>query len=156
MGGEITDRTLNYVASLYKGMVYIPSSDAIKIQILRERHDSRAAGHLGHKNTFKQVSRDFYWPGMRRYVKDYVWSCETCARNKLVRHVPHGLLHPLPIPTNAWQSVSMDPITELPPLETYDAILVCVDRFTKMAHFIPTNSNVTAEQVASLYVKNVF
>jgi transposase InsO family protein len=50
----------------------------------------------------------------------------------------------------------MDLITELPPSETYDAILVCVDRFTKMAHFIPTNSNVTVEQVASLYVKNVF
>jgi transposase InsO family protein len=50
----------------------------------------------------------------------------------------------------------MDLITELPSSETYDAILVCVDRFTKMAHFIPTRSNVTAEQAASLYMKDVF
>jgi hypothetical protein len=50
----------------------------------------------------------------------------------------------------------MDLITELPSSETYDAILVCVDRFTKMAHFIPTTSNVTAEQAALLYMKDVF
>jgi len=50
----------------------------------------------------------------------------------------------------------MDLITELPPSEMHDVILVCVDRFMKMAHFIPTNSNVTAEEVASLYVKNIF
>jgi hypothetical protein len=50
----------------------------------------------------------------------------------------------------------MDLIVELPLSDGFDAILVCVDRFTKMAHFIPTNSNVTAEQAAQLYLRNVF
>ena len=50
----------------------------------------------------------------------------------------------------------MDFIVELPPSDGYDAIYVCVDRFTKMAHFIPTKSNVTAEKAAQHYVKDVF
>ena len=31
----------------------------------------------------------------------------------------------------------MDFITELPPLEKCDQLWVIIDRFTKMAHFIP-------------------
>ena len=50
----------------------------------------------------------------------------------------------------------MDFIIELPSSQGYDAIYVCVDRFTKMAHFISTNSNVTAEQTTDLYLRNVF
>jgi len=36
-----------------------------------------------------------------------------------------------------WQSIAMDFITELPPLEKCDQLWVIIDRFTKMAHFIP-------------------
>jgi hypothetical protein len=50
----------------------------------------------------------------------------------------------------------MDYIVELPPSNGYDAIYVCVDRFTKMAHFCPTSSNVTAEQTAQLYLQHIF
>ena len=50
----------------------------------------------------------------------------------------------------------MDLITELPGSKNHDVILVCVDRFSKMAHFIPTRSDVTAEQTAALYVRKVF
>src|SRR5579859_7418177 len=93
---------------------------------------------------------------MRQFVNDYINTCETCARNKVPRHRPHGLLPPLPIPTDAWKSVSMDLIVELPPSGGFDAIFMCVNRFTKIAHFVATTSNVTAEQAARLYLWNVF
>jgi len=63
---------------------------------------------------------------MQQFVNDYVNTCETCARNKVPRYRPHGLLHPLPIPTDVWKSVSMDLIVELPPSGGFDAIFVCV------------------------------
>ena len=50
----------------------------------------------------------------------------------------------------------MDFIVELLPSQEFDAIYVCMDRLTKMAHFTPTNSNVTAEQTADLYLWNIF
>ena len=52
--------------------------------------------------------------------------------------------------------MSMDYIAELPKSEDYDAIYVCVDRFTKMAHFIPTHTTVTAEQTAQLFYRHVW
>jgi len=50
----------------------------------------------------------------------------------------------------------MDFVVQLPQSQGYDTIYVCVDRFTKMAHFTATNSNITAEGTADLYLKNIF
>ena len=50
----------------------------------------------------------------------------------------------------------MDFIVELPKSEGYDSIYVCVDRLTKMAHFIPTHTTVTAEQTAQLFYRHVW
>ena len=143
-------------AVLYKGLVYVPKSDDIKLRILRMHHDSASAGHLGQEKTLELVTRNFHWPGMRRMVNEYVRTCDTCARNKTPRHKPHGQLHPLPIPRAPWSSVSMDFIVELPRSGGCNAILVCVDRLTKMAHFCPTTTQVDAKETAHLYLKHVF
>jgi len=123
---------------LRNGLVYVPAADEIKLGVLQDCHDAPTAGHLGEDKTLELVTRNYYWPSMRKTVNDYVRTCDTCMRNKVPRHLPHGQLHPLPIPSGPWQSVSMDFIVELPPSNGYDAIYVCVDRFTKMAHFCPT------------------
>ena len=54
------------------------------------------------------VAQYFVWPGLARDVEAYVRSCNTCARNKVVRHAPYGLLSPLSIPTRPWSSMSLD------------------------------------------------
>ncbi len=140
---------------LHDGLLYVPESDAIKLQILQDCHDGKTAGHLGQDKTLELISRDYYWPGMRRFVNEYVRTCDTCARNKTPRHRRHGQLHPLPIPEGPWQSVSMDFIVELPPSQGYDTVYVCVDRFTKMVHFCPTTTKISAEGMADLYLCHV-
>ena len=50
----------------------------------------------------------------------------------------------------------MDLIEFLPTSEEYNSILVVVDRLTKMAIFIPTTTNLTAEELAQLYVTHIF
>jgi hypothetical protein len=47
-------------------------------------------------------------------------------------------------------------IVKLPKLQGFNSILVVVDQLTKMAHFIPTNEEITAKDIANLYVQNVF
>jgi hypothetical protein len=37
-----------------------------------------------------------------------------------------------------------------------DMILVVIDRLTKMAHFIPTQSTVTSKETADLFLQNIF
>ena len=45
----------------------------------------------------------------------------------------------------------MNFIVELPPSEGHDTIYICVDRFMKMAHFIPMTTTITVEGTAQLY-----
>ena len=93
---------------------------------------------------------------MAKDAENYVLSCDLCQRNKSQSGKPHGRLQPLPIPDLPWESVSMDFVVALPKTEGgYDAVLVLVDRLTKMAHLAPTTSSCTAEQTAQLFFDNV-
>lgn len=66
-----------------------------------------------------------------------------CQRNKGETISPPGLLNPLPLPEKIWEEVSMDFIEGLPKSQGKMAILV-VDRYSKLAHFIPSQHPYTA------------
>jgi hypothetical protein len=136
--------------------VYVPNDLPLQTRILQECHDSPLGGHLGKEKTIEQVKRRFYWPGMDATIQRYVTSCDACQRNKPSQQSPMGLLKPLPIPTRPWQQVSMDLITSLPRSRSgNDAIVVFVDKLTKMVHYVPTTTNVTAPKLATIFMREV-
>ena len=132
-----------------------PTFGALILKLLQQYHDSPLAGHYAVARTSALLAQFYIWPGLAAEVSKYVGSCDTCARNKVVRHAPYGLLSPLPIPSRPWSSVSLDRITDLPPSHYHDAILVVVDLLTKAAHFIPTTKSMAAPDVASLFLRHV-
>ena len=135
----------------------IPNSKELRSKLLHDSHDSVVAGHQGVNRSFELLHRLYFWPKMFYDVKDYVLSCDSCQRNKPLMQKPAGLLQPLDIPTRNWESISMDFIVKLPVTKKgHDSIMVVVDRLSKMTHFIPTRTDVTASQVASLFVDNIF
>jgi hypothetical protein len=90
---------------------------------------------------------------MKFQVNCYVESCEICQRNK--GHVQHFALKLLSVPAGPWEDVSYDFIVKLPNCRGNDSILVVVDRFSKMVHFIPCQETATAEDVAQLFLEHV-
>ena len=92
----------------------IGDADGLRLDLMREMHDSPHAGHVGVRKTGKAIERLYTWPSMRVDVKHYVSTCAACQRNKSSNQAPVGLLQPFPIPTRKWGSVSMDLITALP------------------------------------------
>ena len=50
----------------------------------------------------------------------------------------------------------MDFIKKLPESDGYDSILVVIDRLTKMAIFIPTDTTITAQDLADLFIRHIF
>ena len=147
---------------MFNNRIFVPHDEPLRTRILRIFHDDLTAGHFGIAKTLEAVSRTFYWSKLRQFVEDYVKTCEKCSLNKSSRHKPYGELQPLPIPLRPWSSISMDFIVKLPPSvselyeDTFDSILVVVDRLTKMAHFIACKEAMSAKQLALLLLKYVF
>jgi hypothetical protein len=142
---------------LYKdGKLYVPNNKQIKTIIMHESHDTPTAGHMGADKTVLLVSRHFYWPRLSTDVREYVTSCHACQSNKAVNQQPMGLLQPIPIPERRWEVVTMDLIGPLPKTRNgYDAIFVCVDKLSKMVHYIPTTTTATAPKLAQLFMREV-
>ena len=135
---------------------FVPSTDNLRLLLTKEHHDSLLAGHPGRRKTLQLLQRHYWWPAMKTFVNDYVDTCDLCCRTKARRHQPYGELKSLPIPPYPWSSISMDLIEFLPTSDGYNSILVVVDRLTKMAIFIPTTTNLDAEELAQLYITHVF
>jgi transposase InsO family protein len=139
--------------------LYVPPDNTLRAQVLRMHHDSEYAGHFGHAKTLELLSRKYWWPRLSSDVKEYVQTCGVCQRTKHRRHAPYGELKSLPIPKGPFQQLSMDFITDLPPSMrdacVYDAILVIVDRYTKMAIYVPCNKTCTSDTLADMLVRHV-
>ena len=106
--------------------------------------------------TLYRVKLDFYWPGMKKDLMQYIKECDVCQRVKHENCRPAGLLQPLPIPSKPWLVVSMDLIEGLPKAQLKFVILVVVDRLTKYVHFIALAHPYIASKVASVYMQFVF
>lgn len=107
---------------------------------------------MGALKTFHRLHDNFYWPGMRKDVQEFVTQCPVCQIIKYETKRPSGLLQPLPVPSAIWEDLSLDFITGLPPSNGQTVVLVVVDRFSKGAHFGALPTNFTAYKVATLFL----
>ncbi|MBW0580922.1 hypothetical protein O181_120637 [Austropuccinia psidii MF-1] len=157
-GKCVKDYSLDSSSQLlpFKDRVVVPNDSTIQLSILQKHHNSPLSAHRGQEKTLKLLKRDFYWSGMTQFIKDYVSSCQQCSRNKNIHHKKFGFLKPPPIPNGPWVCLSMDFITQLLLSNSFDLILVIVDRFSKMAVFIPTMSSITSLDLDHLLMKNIF
>jgi hypothetical protein len=105
--------------------------------LLKEKHNGGLARHIGHDKTFSQLSNSYYWPSMREEVKSFVNKFKICQYAK-GRQQNTSLYQPLPIPERLWDEINMDFVLGLPRTQKgSDSIFVVVERFSKLAHFIP-------------------
>uniref|UniRef100_A0A8C5MFI7 Gypsy retrotransposon integrase-like protein 1 n=1 Tax=Leptobrachium leishanense TaxID=445787 RepID=A0A8C5MFI7_9ANUR len=134
--------------------VFVPSTAVLSV--LQYCHDSPLGGHGGKHKTLDLIHRFFWWPSLRKDTISYVTNCPVCIRAKVSHQRPQGLLQPLPVPHIPWEDISMDFIVELPLSAGYNTVMVVIDRFSKMAHFLPHTGIPTAAQTATLFIKEIF
>ena len=137
--------------------IRVPEHLKLKQRILYEMHAAPHSGHLGAGNTERNIAQHYWWFNMQKDVIQYVQTCPICQRNRKPTHKAHGELQSLPVPKDTWTSLSMDFITGLTiTTRGHDAIMVVVDRLSKMVHLLATTQNTTAVQVAQLYQDRIF
>jgi hypothetical protein len=128
---------------------------SIHLLLIQEAHGGGLMGHFGVKKTDDALSTYFFWPKMRWDVQRFVAHCTTCQKAKS-RLNPHGLYMSLPIPSIPWADMSMDFVLGLPRTKTErGSIFVVVDRFSKMAHFIPCHKSDDAVNIANLFFQEI-
>lgn len=94
---------------------------------------------------------------LRADVEAYVKGYDVYSASKVVRHKLYGDLHSLPTPTHRWKDLYMEFVTGLLVFtnwksETYDSIVVVVNRLTKMVHYKPVQVTIDAPGLVKVII----
>ena len=139
----------------YQGLSYVP--EIIRSGVISCHHNDPLAGHFGIDKSKELVSPKYYWPSLKKNVENYVRGCDVCLTLKAIRHKPYENLQSLFIPTHQWIDLLIDFVTGLPLFadwkgNSYDLILVIVDRLTKMVHYKPVKVTINALELAEVII----
>jgi len=136
--------------------VYVWKDEKLRVEIIWLHHDMPIAGHGEQWKTVELVTRNYWWPGVTKEVKQYMEECDQCQRMKNRAEMLAGKLRPNKIPEKLWQYISVDFITKLPVSKGHDSILVVCNRFSKMSHFVVTTEKTMAKGLARLFRDNMW
>jgi Integrase zinc binding domain len=143
----------------FKGKNYIPKDMELRQDIVKMYHDHEMAGHPGELETYNGIRQNYWWSGLRMFIKNYVQGCGICQQFKINRS-PSNLAYVVIEAANntrPFAKCSMDLITDLPPMEGYDSILVMVDQgLLKGVILCPCVKTITWEGTATLLCDNLF
>ena len=134
-----------------KEKIYIPNNQKLKKWILWENDDEADISYPEQQKIMELVKQNYWWLGLKKDIKKYVQECFKCQQNKVQHQSKHGELYPLEISQGPWQEISIDVIGPLPKSNRKDAIVVIVDRFTKMIKLKATTTNISLKRTAKIY-----
>ena len=137
----------------HQELSFVPK--VIWTELISRHHDDPLAGHLGIDKTRELIGQKYYWPNLRKDVEVYVKGCDVCLALKAVRHKLYGDLQLLSVPIHRWKDLSIDFVTGLPIStdwkgDSYDSILVIVDRLTKMVYYQPVKVTINAPRLVEV------
>ena len=73
---------------LFNGLVYIPSE--LRTDIFSENHKNITSRYQEIGKILKRITRNYYFPTMKKYVKKRISEYAVCNRNKTLKHVFYG------------------------------------------------------------------
>uniref|UniRef100_A0A2N9J0J0 RNA-directed DNA polymerase n=1 Tax=Fagus sylvatica TaxID=28930 RepID=A0A2N9J0J0_FAGSY len=115
---------------LFKESKLCVPSCSMRELLVREAHGGGLMGHFGVKKTLDILHEHFFWPKNEERCESHLWQ--------------------------PWVDISMDFVLGLPRTKRgRDSIFVVVDRFSKMAHFIPCHKTDDATNIADLFFREI-
>ncbi|WRX08036.1 Integrase [Theobroma cacao] len=123
---------------------------------MEKAHSTAYALHPGSTMMYRTIRENYWWPGMKRDVAEFIAKYLICQQVKAEHQKLAGTLQSLPILEWKWEHVTMDFVVRLPQTQRgKDAIWVIVDRLTKSAHFLAVHSTYSIEKLAQLYIDEI-
>jgi hypothetical protein len=82
----------------FKGQIYVPANEELRILILNEAHRAVYMAHPGVTKMRVDFKPLFLWKGMKVDIVNYEARCLECQQVKVEHRHLIGLLHPYTIP----------------------------------------------------------
>ena len=92
----------------------VPNDGDLRRKLLEKAHCSKLAVHPRGTNMYRDLKQNYWWPGMKRDIAQYVAHCLVCQQVKVEHQRPAGSLQPLTIPEWKWEHITMDFVSGLP------------------------------------------
>ena len=125
-------------------------------QAIVELHHSTNSvlGHLGVHKTLGAIRQRWYWPCMRKDVRHWIRSCETCSKVKTPVQKKAGLAS-TKVHTKPWQTVHIDLMGPFPKTEAGNThALLMTDGMSRWIEATPL-PDATMESAADAIVENI-
>ncbi len=143
----------------YNKSLYVSEDLSVREELLKRHHDDLLARHFDADKISKLLNCKYYWKSMIKNVKEYIDTCDICQRVKMKCHLSYDELRSLFQFTDSWKEIIMNFITDLSPSKwkevVYDLILVIVDHYTKMTHYLSTKKTLTVVKLAKLFFEKI-
>ncbi|XP_035837690.1 uncharacterized protein LOC110898590 [Helianthus annuus] len=72
--------------------IWIPIVGGLRDMVLEEAHRSKYTMHPGSTKMYKNIRDEYWWPGMKQSINEYVEKCMTCSQVKTEHQKPAGCL----------------------------------------------------------------
>lgn len=110
-------------------------------------HSGGLTAHIGKDKTITLITYRLHWPKIKRDITKNVELCGICQMVK--GHTQNTSLYlPFPVPLTIWEDLSMDFVLALSiSPQRVDSVMVVVDKFSKIDHFLPCKKAADASYV---------
>ena len=136
----------------FKDCTLVPAEAPLREALLHDTHNT--LGHFGDHKTYQALSQSFFWPRMQTEVKEYVKSCDACQRNKSRTTTLAGEGHTLPVPTRAFDNVSVDFVAPFPLCRGFDGVMSITDHLLGYCCLVACRITNDAKATANRFFEN--
>jgi Integrase zinc binding domain len=107
----------------------IPPDQGLKHELMNIWHEGSINGHPGQDEMIRCINKEYFWPGAKTWITEYIKGCATCQQNKNLTHYIKTPIFRIPstISAKPFSHIAMDLITGLPKSEGHNAILTIVN-----------------------------
>jgi hypothetical protein len=122
-------------------------------------HEGSINSHPRQDEMIRHINKEYFWPGTRTWITEYIKGCTTCQQNKnLTHHIKTPMFRiPSAISAKPFSHITMDLITGLPKSTGHDTILTIVNHgCSQAAIFLPCSTTITGTGITQLYLEHLF
>ncbi len=143
----------------YNKSLYVSKDVSVKEELLKCHHDDSLAKHFDAEKINELLDCKYYWKSMSKNVKEYINTCDICQRVKMKHHLLYDELKLLSWFIDFWKEITMNFITDLSSSKwkevVYNSILVIVDHYMKIMHYLFMKKTLTVIKLAELFFKKI-